>query len=94
MNYSRAIRLARAAAGLSQKDLAELARLDASYVCLIEARRRVPRPKTLRVICKALRIPLDVLQLLAAEPARLRGIRPAEAKRIGQTLVSILQMVD
>ena len=42
MNYAKAIKTTRAARGLDKKTLAKRLKVDASYVSLIEAGRRVP----------------------------------------------------
>ncbi|MGH7228403.1 MAG: helix-turn-helix domain-containing protein [Nitrospiraceae bacterium] len=90
MDYGRAIRIARAVRGLSQKQLAELIDSDASYISLIEAGLRVPRPKTLERISKKVGVPLHLLMLFASEKRDLRGLSPNQAGLIARQLLEAL----
>jgi len=90
MNYGKAIRIARAVRGLSQRDLAELIDSDASYISLIEAGLRVPRPKTLEKISRKVGIPLHLLMLFASERKDLRGISSNQARILAQQLLEAL----
>ena len=90
MNYGRAVRVARAIAGLSQKQLAIRARLDPSHVSLIEKGARKPSTAALAKICDALEMPAHLVSLLAAEQHDLRGIQPEEFSRIAHSLTSLL----
>jgi transcriptional regulator with XRE-family HTH domain len=90
MNYGRAVRVARAARKLSQKELAQQAGLDASYVSLIESERRVPTVAALRVLGKALGVPPHLMALLAAEEDDLSGLSPHQAGILGKDLLEVL----
>lgn len=90
MDYGKAIRIARAFRGLSQKQLAERIESDASYISLIESGSRVPRPKTLERIAKELRVPLHLLMLFASERKDLRGLSPRQADLLGKQLLEAL----
>lgn len=94
MNYARAIRIARAAHGLSQKDLATRAAMDPSYVSLLEAGERQPSARTLQRIARALKIPVPLLMLLGSEKKELRGIKEDQAAVIGRYLLDILARPD
>lgn len=65
MNYGRAIKILRASGDVSQKRLASLTKLDASYISLIETGKRSPSLKVLEAIAAALDTPLYLLILLA-----------------------------
>lgn len=90
MNFARAVRIARAARGISQKELAERAGLDASYVSRIEFGERTPRQKAVASLASALQVPVDLLRLLAAPKEGLGGITQAEAGVIGAMLLELL----
>ena len=92
MNYGRALRVARAARGMSQKDLAARAHIEPSYVSLLEAGKRGnPSSRLLKQIADALGVPLDLLILLAAEDSELRGVTTTEAARLGEAMLFLLQ---
>ncbi len=67
MNFAKALRISRAARGISQQDLAKAAGLSPSYVSLIESGKREPTIATMREIADALEIPLDLIMLLAID---------------------------
>lgn len=90
MDYGKALRIARAIAGLQQRELAELARLNPSHISLIEAGKREPSLGTVEKIAKALHIPEDLLVLLAAEPEDLKTRDPEDVQRAAQSLAQLL----
>jgi transcriptional regulator with XRE-family HTH domain len=90
MNYARAIRIARAARGFSQSQVAARADLAPSYMSRIERGSRLPRPDKIASIASALGVPQALLDLLAAPPERLRGISEAEASTLGSLLLQLI----
>jgi transcriptional regulator with XRE-family HTH domain len=90
MRYGKALKLARAARGLSQKELAERAGMDASYISLLESEKRVPTVTTLEALAKALSIPLHLLVLLGADESELRGLTAEQGAEIASSLLGIL----
>ena len=90
MKFGNAIRIARAARKLSQKDLAAAANVDASYISLLEADRRVPATSTLEAISKVLKIPLHLLILLASEEEDLHGISTKQAEQLSRQMLDML----
>jgi transcriptional regulator with XRE-family HTH domain len=90
MDYGRALRIARAIAGLEQKQLARRAGLDPSHISLIERGARQPSVGAIGKLCKALDIPGPLLTMLAAEQSDLRGIGEQEFERIGAYLARFL----
>ena len=90
MNYGRAIRVARAVGGLQQKDLAERAKLDTSYVSLLEKEHRTPSRATVERLSTALGMPIELFELLAKEPEDLRSIPSDEFDKMGQALAEII----
>jgi len=90
MNYGKALRVARAVAGLQQKDLAELSGIDSSHVCLIELGKRNPSVEVLDKICKALKMPKHLLMLLGTEAEDLNISDPKELHRAAESLAFLL----
>jgi transcriptional regulator with XRE-family HTH domain len=90
MDYGKALRIARAISGLQQKDLADKAHLDSSYVSLIEMGKRKPSLKTVRALSQALEIPTSLLTLLASEPEDLTLTDPDELQEVATSLAKLL----
>ena len=94
MNYAKALRIARAVAGLEQRQLAEHAGLDPSHISLIESGARKPSVGTITKICRVLRIPEPLFTMLAAESADLKGIGDREFGEIGTYLAKFLMRYE
>jgi XRE family transcriptional regulator, master regulator for biofilm formation len=90
MDYGKGIRVARAVAGIRQKQLAKLSGLDASHISLIEKGKRRPSLETLEKLSKALNVPQDLLLLLAAGPNDLKSRTPGEIQRAAESLATML----
>lgn len=90
MKYGKALKLVRVARGLSQKELALRADMDASYISLLEGEKRVPTVTTLGELAKVLDIPLHLLVLLGSEEDDLRGISSGHASEIATHLLGAL----
>jgi transcriptional regulator with XRE-family HTH domain len=90
MDYGKALRIARAIAGLQQKELAALADLDPSHISHIELGKRVPSVGAVEKLAKALQMPKHLLMLLAAEPEDLDLNDTKELERASQSLAQLL----
>ena len=90
MDYGRAVRIARAARGISQKQLAARTSLNASYVSLVEAGRRNPSPRTMERLARALKVPVHLMALLGADPDDLAALSPDHAARVGSDLLDLI----
>lgn len=90
MDYGKGIRIARALAGIRQKQLAKLSGLDASHISLIEKGKRKPSLQVLEKLSKALNVPQDLLILLAAGSNDLKSRTPAEIHRVAESLAIML----
>ena len=90
MDYGKAIRIVRNIVGLQQKELAELAAVDASLISLFEKGKRKPGLLTLEKITKAHNVPQHLFTLLAAEPQDLKTTAPEEVQRASESLARIL----
>jgi transcriptional regulator with XRE-family HTH domain len=67
MNVGQAIRLCRTQRNASQTDVAQKANCSVSYLSMLENNKRDPTLSTLTRIAGALRVPIGVLFVLAAE---------------------------
>jgi transcriptional regulator with XRE-family HTH domain len=90
MNYGRALKLARASRGILQKDLAQQAGVDASYVSLVEKGSRTPSASNLEKFAAALKMPVYLLMLLASDKSDLQGVSEDERDRLGGLLLHTL----
>jgi transcriptional regulator with XRE-family HTH domain len=90
MDYGRAIRIVRAAKGLSQKELAELTGLNGTYISMIESGRRVPSTEALESIAKAMKVPFYLIALLGSDAEDLQGISREHASSLGQELLQLV----
>lgn len=89
MDFGKAVRTVRAARGLSQKELANAASLDPSYVSLIEAGRRKPTLKMAEELARVLDIPVYLFMLLGSEERDLRGVTPKQASFLGRQILEL-----
>src|SRR6266542_5415607 len=90
MDYGKAVRVARAISGLQQKELADRAELNSSYVSIIEMGKRKPSLKAVRALSNALELPPDLLTLLGTEPEDLALADSAEVEEVAKSLVRVL----
>jgi len=90
MRYGKAIRICRAAKGLSQKELASKAGIGSSHISLIEAGKRSPSLATVEKICKALKVPTHLVMLLAAEPGEVQAQHMESLKDLSGHLLQLL----
>ena len=90
MNYSKAIRVARSLADISQGQLADRADIDRSYLSLIESGKRMPSVETIEKIAQALKIPFHLLSLLGSEEA---DIKKASHEQIASLSVALTKLL-
>ena len=90
MNYGKALRIARAIAGVKQKELARKARISHSYISLIEKGARRPSPRAIAKLCRQLHIPMPLFAMLGAEKADAKDIRDHEFETLGLYLARFL----
>ncbi len=65
-DYARAFRIIRAAFGLKQSELTARMDISVSQLSLIEAGKRTATPKVIKALAKATRVPVELVELLAA----------------------------
>jgi len=90
MDYGKALRIARAASGLQQQELARRAGLTPSYVSLVEMGKRNPSVGAIKKLSQALQIPPHLLMLLATEEADTDLVDAKELDSLGNSLVRLL----
>jgi transcriptional regulator with XRE-family HTH domain len=90
MDYGKALKISRAMAGLQQKELADLAGVNASHICLLELGKRKPSVGMLGKLCEAMKIPKHLFMLLGAEREDLNIADPKEIHRAAESLAHLL----
>lgn len=91
MNYGRAIRIVRTARGLTKSQLAARLSIGASYLSLIEAKKREPSLSVLEEISNALRVPPHLMTLLASDASDLDD--PNNSEQIANLARSLLHLL-
>jgi transcriptional regulator with XRE-family HTH domain len=91
MNYGKAVKIVRAAQGLTQSELANRLSIGASHLSLIEAGKRQPSLKVLDEISAALDVPPHLLTLLASDPEEIE--KRVDPKQIGELARSLLGLL-
>ena len=90
MNYSKAVRMARSIANISQQELAKRASLNRSYISLIESGDRNATTDTLEKIASAMEIPIHLFTLLAVEETDKAAIGKEQIHSLGVALAELL----
>jgi transcriptional regulator with XRE-family HTH domain len=91
MNYGKAIRVVRAAYGLSQAELARRLTIGPSQLSLIESGARKPSVRVLEEMSSVLKIPMDLLTALASESKDLaRPEQQGYMNELGRALLQLL----
>jgi transcriptional regulator with XRE-family HTH domain len=90
MNYGKAIRITRALADVSQRELAESLDTDPSYISLLEMNKREPSRELLERIATELKVPMHLLVLMAAEGEESGNSEGARLAAIGEALAKLL----
>lgn len=87
MNHAKALRILRAAKGISQQDLAKSAKLSKSLISKIEAGDRKISDINRKKISKAIKVPIELIEILAMEPNN--NFSKNELEQIGKSLLQI-----
>src|SRR5579859_1483510 len=90
MDYSRAIRIARALADMPQRELAKRIDVDASLISMFESALRKPSLDTLERIADAIGIPFHLFTLLATERKDASSVYRQEMKQLAIGLSRLL----
>ncbi len=90
MNYGKAIRTIRASRGITQTQLTKTSGFSSAYISKIEDGQRIPPAESLQQIATALDVPLELLELLAADPNEIKSLPPDRAQQLAQDLLTML----
>jgi transcriptional regulator with XRE-family HTH domain len=94
MNYSKAIRVARSLADISQGELAERAEIDRSYLSMIESGKRTPAIETIEKIARALKLPFHLLSLLGSDETDIQKASHEHIAGLSLALTKLLLEVS
>jgi transcriptional regulator with XRE-family HTH domain len=91
VNFARALRMARAARGMSQQELARLVEIRPSYLSMLErGDRKNPSSDLVSKIARALNIPVPLFMLLGSDQSELNLISPPDANKLARALLEAL----
>ncbi|MFA5135881.1 MAG: helix-turn-helix transcriptional regulator [Patescibacteria group bacterium] len=90
MNYSRAIKIIRAAMGISQQEFAQKTSISKSLLSRIESGERKLSKANLKKMLIKVNIPKDLMDLLALEKKEISKISEDEIEKLGKALVKII----
>jgi transcriptional regulator with XRE-family HTH domain len=90
VDYSKAVRVARSLADLSQSELARLSGVERSYLSMIESGSRQPSTKTLEKISKSLDIPFHIFTVLGLGQDSELSLNQRDMQSLAEHLVAIL----
>jgi transcriptional regulator with XRE-family HTH domain len=89
-DYARAFRIIRAAFGLKQSELTARMSISVSQLSLIEAGKRNATPKVIEALAKATKVPVDLVEVLAASREDVGGKSNREIAQTAQVLLKLL----
>jgi transcriptional regulator with XRE-family HTH domain len=89
-DYARAFRIIRAAFGLKQSELAARMTISVSQLSLIEAAKRNATPKVIAALAKATKVPIELVEVLAASREEVGGKSSREIAQTAQVLLKLL----
>lgn len=75
---------------MSQVDLAENAKLNPSYISLIEKSKRTPSMETLKKITQVLNVPLHLFVLLSSDRRDIKKLSAGKRSDIAEILLDLL----
>ena len=89
-DYARAFRIIRAAFGLKQSELTARMSISVSQLSLIEGGKRNATPKVIEALAKATKVPVELVELLAASREDVGGKSNREIAEAAQVLLKLL----
>jgi transcriptional regulator with XRE-family HTH domain len=89
-DYARAFRIIRAAFGLKQSELTARMSISVSQLSLIEAGKRNATPKVIEALAKATKVPVELVELLAASREDVGSKSNREIGEAAQVLLKLL----
>jgi transcriptional regulator with XRE-family HTH domain len=94
MNLGKSIRMCRKKRGLKQAELAKLANISVSHLCLLEKDKRDPSLSAVSAISDALKIPVSVLVLLASQYGEIKELSENQIEELSRNILGILDSAD
>ena len=94
MNLGKAIRTCRKKRGFTQGELAELAKISVSHLCLLEKDKRDPSLSAVKAISDALKIPVSVLVLLASQHNDIKELSENQIEELSRNIMGIMDGAD
>jgi transcriptional regulator with XRE-family HTH domain len=89
-DYARAFRIIRAAFGLKQSELTARMSISVSQLSLIEAGKRNATPKVIEALARATRVPVELIEVLAASREDVGGKSTREIAETARVLLKLL----
>ena len=89
-DYARAFRIIRAAFGQKQSELAARMSISVSQLSLIEANKRTATPKIIEALANATRVPVELVELLAASREDVDSKTSREIAEASQVFLKLL----
>lgn len=90
MNLGKAIRMCRKKRGYTQAELADLAKISVSHLCLLEKDKRDPSLSAVNSISDALRIPVSVLVFLASQYEEIKELNEKQIDELSRSIMGIM----
>lgn len=90
MNLGETIKICRKKKGLTQAQLAELANISMSHLCLMEKNKRAPSISAIESIANALDIPLSVLIFLASSTDQLKELSKGQIEQLTHSIMELM----
>lgn len=90
MNLGKAILMCRMNKGLKQAELADLADISVSHLCLLEKDKRDPSLSAVTSISKALEIPVSVLVFLASQYEDIKELNQKQVDDLSRGIMGIM----
>jgi len=94
MDYSKAIRIARALADVPQRELASRIGVDASLISMLESGLRKPSLETLEKIARVLDLPFHLFALLGTDRQEAKSIPAEQVQQLAVGLAKLLIQAD
>ena len=92
MNIGKGIRIVRAARGMTQKELANQAKLNSNYISMIESKNptRTPSLEAIYSIAEVLQVPVYILVLLSSSTEDLEKSPSEHVQKLAKELLENL----
>lgn len=90
MQFGVTVRDLRKLRGLSQIELAKLAEISVSHLCLLEKGKREPSLSTIETIGAALRVPVGILMFLSASASSVPELTESQFDNLSNGILGLI----